>query len=104
MQIQAGEAGSGELFPYIKKNILLFSFLLPANENEMLLFSALCSVIPSVPTLSSLLPWLISNHEEVCGLVCLYLAQKMLFFPLLLPLPLSVQCFLRFICKPVNTE
>lgn len=81
VQIQAGEAGSGELFPYIKKNILLFSFLLPANENEMLLFSALCSVIPSIPTLSYLLPWLISNHEEVCGPVCLYLAQKMLFSP-----------------------
>lgn len=80
MQIQAGDAGSGELFPDIKKNILLFSFLLPANENEMLLSSALCSVIPDVPTLSSLFPQLISNHEEVCLWPCLlYLAQKMLF-------------------------
>jgi len=79
VRIQAGDAGSGELFPYIKKNTSLFSFLLPANENEMLLSSTQRSVIPSVPTPSSLFPWLISNHEEVSGLVYYIWPRKCLY-------------------------
>lgn len=63
-----------------KKNVLPFSFLLPANESETLLSSSLCSVIPSVPTLSSLFPCLISNHEEVCGLVYYIWPRKSFFF------------------------
>lgn len=82
----------------MKHSSLLFSCYLQTRRKR-------CSAQPGSKAPSSLFPELISNREEVCGPICLGLAQKMLLFALLLlPLPLAVKCFLRFICKPVNTE